>query len=169
MKAFFERISLGKQILISIVIGLFIGFVSPVGTNFISPLGDIFLRLLQILIVPLVFLSITIGVCKMGDVQQLRTVGVRFILWIVISAIIAAAIGVVIGLVVQPGQGTTEFLTTEGEGDSVEYSFIDNVVSWVPSNIIDAMLNTNMLQIIFFCLLLGVALLSLGEKASAII
>jgi Na+/H+-dicarboxylate symporter len=166
---FIKKMPLGNQILIAIAAGLAIGFISPAVTGFISPLGDVFLRLLKMLIVPLVFFSIVSGVCKMGDVKQLRTVGMRFVLWIVISAIISALIGVTVGLIVQPGKGTSEFLATGVETATVEYNFISNVVSWVPDNIVAAMSNANMLQIIFFCIFLGVAMLSLGDKVSGLV
>ena len=61
---------LGAQILAGIVLGLIIGFVSPAAAEFLSPLGDIFLNLLKMLIVPLVFFSITNGICKMQDGKQ---------------------------------------------------------------------------------------------------
>ena len=105
-----KKVALWKKILIGVVIGLIIGLVSPKAAEVISPLGDIFLRMLKMLIVPLVFFSITSGVCKMGDVKQLRTVGIRYVLWIMASAVIAAICGVIGGLIVQPGRGTTEFL-----------------------------------------------------------
>ncbi len=165
----FKKLSLGKQILIGIVVGLAIGFISPKAAEVISPLGDVFLRLLKMLIVPLVFFSITSGVCKMGDVKQLRTVGLRFVLYIVITSGIAAAIGILAGFIFHPGTGTTEFLNTEAVVESVSYNFIDNVVSWVPDNVVQAMANANMLQIIFFAIFLGVALLSLGEKVKPLI
>lgn len=85
-----KKVALWKKILIGVVIGLIIGLVSPKAAEVISPLGDIFLRMLKMLIVPLVFFSITSGVCKMGDVKQLRTVGIRYVLWIMASAVIAA-------------------------------------------------------------------------------
>ncbi|MGE5633210.1 MAG: dicarboxylate/amino acid:cation symporter [Caulobacteraceae bacterium] len=81
-----KKITLWKKILIGIVIGLIIGFISPDAASFISPLGNIFLRLLKMLIVPLVFFSITSGICKMGDVKQLRSVGGRFVLYIVVTS-----------------------------------------------------------------------------------
>lgn len=164
-----KKMSLGTQIIIAIAVGLIIGFASPQLAGAIKPLGDIFLRLLKMLIVPLVFFSITSGVTKMGDIKQLRTVGLRFVVWIVISAIIAAFIGVAVGLVVQPGQGTTEFLATGIETKAAEYNFIDNMVAWVPENIIAAMVNADMLQIIFFCLFLGVALLALGDRVKGLV
>lgn len=164
-----KNISLGTKILIAVVIGLIIGFISPAAAKFLSPLGDVFLRLLKMLIVPLVFFSITSGVCKMGDIKQLKAVGFRFAVWIIISAIVASLAGVAAGLIVQPGRGTAEFLAAEGAAKAVEYNFISNMVSWVPTNIVEAMNTANMLQIIFFCLFLGVALLALGDKVKTFI
>ncbi len=165
----FKKLSLGKQILIGIVVGLAIGFISPKAAEVVSPIGDVFLRLLKMLIVPLVFLSITSGVCKMGNVKQLRTVGLRFVLYIVVTSGIAASIGIIAGFIFQPGKGTTEFLNTAAVVESASYNFIDNVVSWVPDNIVQAMATANMLQIIFFAIFVGVALLSLGEKVKPLI
>ena len=168
MKAW-KNFALWKKILIGVAIGLIIGFVSPEAADFISPLGDIFMRMLKMLIVPLVFFSITSGVCKMGDVKQLRPVGMRYILWIVVSAVIASIFGILGGLITQPGKGVTDLLTGVEATEAQEYSFIDNVISWFPTNIVESMLNANMLQIIVFCLFLGIALLALGEKAKTII
>lgn len=162
-----KRTSLGVKIIIAILLGLAIGFISPEAAEFLSPLGDIFLRLLKMLIVPLVFFSITSGICKMGDVKQLRTVGLRYVLWIVVSAIIATAIGVAAALIVQPGRGTTEFLAEAAESST--YSFVDNIINWFPTNIVESMYNADLLQIIVFTLFLGVALLALNERVSGLI
>lgn len=162
-----KRTSLGVKIIIAILLGLAIGFISPEAAEFLSPLGDIFLRLLKMLIVPLVFFSITSGICKMGDVKQLRTVGLRYVLWIVVSAIIATAIGVAAALIVQPGRGTTEFLAEAAESST--YSFVDNIINWFPTNIVESMYNADLLQIIVFTLFLGVALLTLNERVSGLI
>ena len=165
---FWKKLGLGTKIIIGIVIGIIIGLVSPAAAKFISPLGDIFLRMLKMLIVPLVFFSITSGICKMGDVKQLRNVGLRYVLWIVISAVFAVTVGMVAALIVQPGKGTTDFLAGAEAAEAASYSFIDNVVSWFPTNIVESMVNANLLQIIVFSLFLGIALLALGEKAAAL-
>lgn len=164
-----KKLPLGKQILIGIIVGLAIGFISPKAAQVISPLGTVFLRLLKMLIVPLVFFSITSGVCKMGDVKQLRTVGLRFVLYIVLTSGLCAAVGVAAGLITRAGTGTTEFLNTAEIVESASYSFIENVVSWVPENIVQSMSTANMLQIIFFAIFLGVALLSLGDKVKQMV
>ena len=160
-----KKLGLGGRILIGIVIGFAIGFISPSLASALSPLGTIFLRLLKMIMVPLVFFSITSGVCKMGDVKQLASVGLRFVLYILFTSGLASAVGVIVGLIFQPGKGTTEFLDASANVESVTYNFIDNVVSWVPDNVVNAMATANMLQVIVFALFLGVALLSLGEKA----
>ena len=168
MKAL-KRIPLWQQILAGVVLGAVIGVASPAAAEFISPLGDIFLRMLKMLIVPLVFFSITSGICKMGDIKQLRAVGLRYILWIVVSAVIASAVGVAAALIVQPGRGTTEFLASAEAAEASTYSFIDNVVGWFPTNIVESMYNANLLQIIVFTLFLGISLLALGDRVSGLV
>ena len=163
-----KKLGLGTKIIIGIILGVIIGLASPAAASAIKPIGDIYLRMLKMLIVPLVFFSITSGITKMGDVKQLRNVGLRYVIWIVISAIIAAFVGVVAAMIVQPGKGTTDFLASEAPEASA-YSFIDNVVSWFPTNIVESMVNANLLQIICFSLFLGVALLALGQKVAGLI
>lgn len=160
-----KKMSLGTQILIGIIIGLAVGFVSPALAETLSPLGDVFLRLLKMLMVPLVFFSITAGICKMGDVKRLATVGLRYIVFILIAAAVTSTIGIFVAKVMNIGSGTTEFLDEAAQVESVAYNFIDNMVSWVPDNVVNAMATANMLQIIVFAMFLGVALLSLGERA----
>ena len=93
-----KKLGLGGRILIGIVIGLAIGFISPSLASALSPLGTIFLRLLKMIMVPLVFFSITSGVCKMGDIKQLASVGLRFVLYILFTSGLASAVGVIVGL-----------------------------------------------------------------------
>ena len=165
---FWKKLGLGTKILIGIVIGIIIGLISPAAAEFIKPLGDVFLRMLKMLIVPLVFFSITAGICKMGDVKQLRNVGLRYVLWIVLSAVFAATVGMIAALIVQPGKGTTDFLAAAEAAEASSYNFISNVVSWFPTNIVESMVNANLLQIIVFSLFLGIALLALGERVASL-
>lgn len=161
---------LWSKILVGIVLGLLLGFVSPTAAEYVSPLGDIFLRLLKMLIVPLVFFSITNGICKMQNGKQLRSVGGRIVLYYLISTAASAVFGTVAALIVQPGKNITEFLLQNVEAaEATDFSFVDNLVSWFPENIIQAMSEANMLQIIIFCLFLGVALLALGDRVSGVV
>ncbi|MCD8368992.1 MAG: dicarboxylate/amino acid:cation symporter [Clostridiales bacterium] len=157
------------QIIVGLVLGLALGFVSPSAADAVSPIGDIYLNLLKMLIVPLVFFSITNGICQMSDGKQLRSVGGRIVVYYICSTAAAAVFGVTAAMITQPGRDVTDFSAMAGEAaESAQFNFIDNVVSWFPTNIVDAMANANMLQIIVFCLFLGVALLALGDKAAHI-
>ena len=160
---------LWAQILAAIVIGVLIGVVSPEAAEVLSPLGDIFLNLLKMLIVPLVFFSITNGICAMQNGKQLRSVGGRIVLYYVASSAAASVFGVVGGLITQPGKNITDFALAEEAAEAADFNMIDNIISWFPSNIVKAMADGNMIQIIVFCLFLGVALLALGDKASMVI
>ena len=100
-----KKIPLWAKILAGVVLGAIIGFASPAAAKALTPLGSVFLNMLKMLIVPLVFFSITSGICKMGNVKQLRQVGVRYVLWIAASAVVAAIIGIIAALIVQPGRG----------------------------------------------------------------
>ena len=126
------------------------------------------MRLLKMLIAPLVLFTLVSGVCKMGDVRQLRTVGVRIVAYYLIASAIAAAIGMCIDLISQPGQGVTDLLGSEA-GEAVSYNFLENMISWVPTNIFESLTNGNTLQIIVFAILLGVVLLALGEPIGQLI
>lgn len=158
------KFGLGKQIIMGVIVGLVIGFVSPSLAKTLAPLGNIFLRMLKMLIVPLVFFSIISGICKMGDVKQLVSVGLRFVVYIVITSGICAAVGAVFGLITNVGAGTTQFLADAASVKTVEYSFINNFVSWFPENVVVSMYKQDMLQIIVFTLFVGCALLTLGKK-----
>lgn len=121
-----KKPSLGVRILIGIAVGLAIGFLSPRLAAALTPVGDVFLRMLKMLMVPLVFFCIASGVCKMGDVRQLRTVGVRFLLYIVLTSGACALVGVAAGLLTGVGSGTREFVNesaTVARTPFVRFSF----------------------------------------------
>ena len=101
--------------------------------------------------------------------KQLRSVGGRIVLYYVASSAAASVFGVIGGLITQPGKNITDFTLAGEAAEAADFSMIDNIISWFPSNIVKAMAEGNMIQIIVFCLFLGVALLALGEKASMVI
>ena len=164
----YKSIPLWAKIIAGIILGSIIGFVSPDAAIAIAPLGTLFLNLLKMLIVPLVMATLISGICKMGDTKQLTSVGSRIVIYYLITSTIAAIIGTIFALITQPGRGVTDLLTDE-IGESVTYNFIDNVVSWIPTNIVQAMSEANMLQIIVFSLFFGVVLLNLGDKVAPLV
>ena len=160
---------LWAQILAGIIIGIIIGIVSPKAADFISPLGVIFLNLLKMLIVPLVLFSITNGICSMKDAKQLRSVGGRIVIYYTLSTVAASIFGVIGGMITQPGKNVSDFVLSGEAAEASDFDMVENIISWFPDNIVKAMVDANMIQIIVFCLFLGVALLALGDQASTFV
>ena len=141
-----KKVPLWAQILLGIVVGILIGVVSPKAADVISPLGDIFLNLLKMLIVPLVFFSITNGICQMKDVKQLRSVGGRIVLYYTLSTVAAGIFGVIGGMITQPGRNVKDLVLSSGEAaEASDFDMVENIISWFPDNIVNAMAEANMI------------------------
>ncbi|MBR9979021.1 MAG: dicarboxylate/amino acid:cation symporter [Bacteroidetes bacterium] len=147
----------------------------------IKPLGDIFIRLLMMIAIPLVFASLLVGVSSLHDITKMARIGGKTIGYYILTTALAITIGVTLGNVVQPGkQMDTEArdrLLAAYEEDAVakieqniSVDFIDYLVNLVPKNAIRALADAEMLQIIFFALLLGISLLFIDRtKADRVI
>ena len=159
------RRRLHTQILVCIVIGIALGLLVGKYVWVIEPVGTLFIRLLKMLIVPLTFLTLVAGLTKLDGIQSLRSLGGMTLLYYAGTSFLAGAIGMTLALLVMPGQG----LTPEAAGAAVatpsDFNLLDSIVQWVPTNPIEALATTNLLQIIFFAILVGVALLAMGPKA----
>ncbi|MDY0196096.1 MAG: dicarboxylate/amino acid:cation symporter [Sulfurovaceae bacterium] len=130
-------------------------------------IGKIFISALKMLVVPVVFFSLISGVIGIGDVKKLGKIGVKsFALYILTTALaVASAVG--IAIIVSPG--TKNSLHTDSSfTPSQAPSLTDVFINIVPENIIQAFASGNMLQIIFFSILLGISLLIVGKKATPI-
>jgi len=164
----FTSMALWKQILIGIIAGALIGVYAPGVIPHIKFLGDIFLRLLKMLIAPLVLFTLISGVCKMGDIKSLYTVGIRIVCYYIMTSTIAATLGMLFALVSQPGKGVTDLLGNQA-GKVVSYNFLTNMVKWIPTNIFESLTKGDTLQIIVFAIITGVVLLMLGDDYAPII
>jgi Na+/H+-dicarboxylate symporter len=154
------------QIFIGIVLGLIIGFTVGGQVSFImKPIGDVFLRLLMMLIAPVVLFTIVSGITKMEDVKSLTSVGGKLLIYYTLTSVIAMVVAMVIGIVIDPGKDTPGLLS--GVIDTTKaskFSFVDNMIKWVPVNPFEALATGNVLQILFFSVFLGIALLLLRDK-----
>lgn len=156
------------KIFIGVIVGVLLGLLFGPKIAVIKPIGDIFIRLLQMLIVPLAFLSIISGITKLKDIKMLKSIGGKIMLIYVLTTLVATLIGVATALVLKPGKGEKGLLAQAEAVERQEFSFIDNIVQWFPSNIVQSMAETNMLQIIIFAIFIGVALVLLGDKVNKI-
>jgi len=169
--------SLTKKILIGLGLGLVVGLILNVtskewfellDTVMFTPLGKIFLNLIKMLVVPIVFFSIALGVTGLGDPKKLGRIGIKTISYFLVTTAIAITIGISLALVIKPGNVGT-FDTTSAEFEAKEApSISDTLLNIIPTNPIQAMAEGNMLQIITFSIFVGFAISMLGEKAASL-
>jgi proton glutamate symport protein len=166
-----KKLAIHWQILIGIGLGVIFGIVM---TKFIpyekwSPYikwaGDMFLRGLRMIVIPLIFSSIALGVAGMGTSKSLGRIAGKTFAFYIVTTLIAAAIGLTLVNIVKPGVGADLKLTanvTELAGAKV--SFIDQIVNIIPANIFEALSTGNLLAIIFFAIIFGFFINMVDEK-----
>nr|WP_275959942.1 dicarboxylate/amino acid:cation symporter [Pseudoflavonifractor capillosus] len=163
--------SLAAKTFIGFGIGIVIGLVFGEKATILAPLGDIFLNMIQMIVVPMVFLSITAGVASLGDLRKLRNIGVKVVGIYAITSALSVCIGLVMANLIDPGAGFDMSLLSGGtEYEAQEMpSIIDTLVGMFPSNIFVAFTEANMLQIIVFSVFLGVSLIILEERGARLV
>ena len=149
---------------IALILGATLGFIFcdsyNAWGNVINGIGDIFLHAINMIVIPLVFLSTVLGISTMTDSKSMGRIAVKTFLYFIVTAVLAAVVGVIVTDVLRPGYGTHKAEVDVGEimktVESAESStLMDKIVDIVPSNIFEAFSSGNILPIIFFSLLLG--------------
>lgn len=168
--------SLYFQVIIAICIGIAIGHLYPnIGVS-LKPLGDGFIRLIKMIIAPLIFCSIVLGIAGMEDVRKVGKLGLRSMIYFQCTTFAAMFIAMAVINITQPGAGmniNVENLDTEQIG-----SFIDNskqskgivqfLLDIIPHNVIGSLAEGNILQVLFFAVLLGFAFAKMGRNADPV-
>lgn len=177
-----KKMTLTTKVIIGMVAGILTGLVlnklgwnsaeSFVGNYLVLGLfhvvGTMFITALKMLVVPLVLFSLISGVLGIGDIGQLGKVGAKSFALYLLTTAIAIAVGITIAVVSGVGEGAN--LTTAATFAAKEAPPLSQVlIDIIPSNIIDAMAEGKMLQIIFFAILLGISILMTGEKAKPLV
>ncbi len=131
-------------------------------------IGKMFITALKMLVVPLVFFSLLSGVLGIGDVRKLGSVGVKSFGLYILTTAIAIATAILLAIVIAPGSGANG-ITTASFSAKEAPALSDVFINIIPSNVISALSEGNMLQIIFFSILFGISLLMVGKKAQSIV
>jgi len=155
-------------VLVAISIGVLLGVWNPEAARAMKPVGDTFINLVKMVIAPIIFLTVVLGIASMGDMRRLGRVGGKALLYFEVVTTVALAIGLVVVNVVRPGDGLDA--STMARGDVSRYtapaeqlSAVGFLTHIVPSNVVAAFAGGDVLQVVFFAVLFGVALASLGE------
>jgi aerobic C4-dicarboxylate transport protein len=168
--------SLYAQVIFAILVGIAIGFFYPTFATKLKPLGDGFIRLVKMMIAPVIFCTIVNGIAGMQNTRKVGRVGIKAILYFEIITTLALIIGLFVINILKPGVGMNIDPSTLDAQSVASYvsqskttSTIDFLLQIIPENIINALSNGNLLQILFFSVLFGIALSKIGEKAQPII
>lgn len=162
-----KKMSLAAQIFIALVLGVIVGllFMSnpEIPTSYIKPFGTIFLNLIKWVVCPLVFFSIMAGIISMKDIRKVGSIGVKTVVYYLCTTAFAITIGLILANVFK---GIFPALqTTDLEYEAAEpVNFMDTLVNIFPNNFMAPFVNASMLQIIVASLIVGFALLLLGQK-----
>lgn len=134
----------------------------------LSPVGTIFIRAIRMLVVPLVFISLICGAAGLGDIKKLGRVGLKTLSFYLATTALAIIIGLGLAFLINPGIGFS--LSSEVAFEAKEVPFIMNIITeMVPTNPIESMVTGNMLQIIVFAILMGIAIAYVGKKAKPVL
>jgi aerobic C4-dicarboxylate transport protein len=164
------------QVVVAIAIGVALGYFYPAAATKMKPLGDGFIRLIKMLIAPIIFTTVVVGIAKVGDMKQVGRVGLKALVYFELVSTIALAIGLVVVNVVQPGAGINadvSTLDTKAVASYTEsaksFSAVDLLLHIIPESVVGAFAAGDILQVLFFSVLFGLALLRFGEKARPLV
>lgn len=176
-----KKMGLTSKIFIGLILGLILGtifyYLVPDGKikndifvdGIFLVLGKGFIRAMQMLVVPLVFASLVTGSMSMGDTKKLGKVGVRAILFYLVTTSLAIASALFIGNLIDPGKGMNMVASSTDAAEIAETpSIAQTILDVIPTNPVSSLAEGNMLQLIFFALIVGIILAKLGERTEGI-
>src|SRR5215510_3367211 len=164
------------QVLAGIAIGIIFGFVAPERAAAMKPLGDGFIKLVRKLIAPIVFTTVVVGIAHMGAMKDVGRIGLRALVYFEVVSTIALAIGLVVVTVLQPGSGvgfdpsTADVsLVAQYTTASQQLTTTDFLLNVIPDTVVGAFARGEVLQVLLFAVLFGLALLRLGPRVETLV
>jgi len=181
------KLKASTQILVAIVLGVILGLllgyfntaprfqdtayakVAGSGLDKLDFIGNMFIRLLKMIIIPLIMASLVAGIVSLGDVRKLGRIGLKTLLYYAATTTLAVVVGLVLVNIIRPGIGVEIAKEAVDLGGREIPSVLSITGNIVPENLFKAMAEGNVLPVIFFSLLLGVAISSVGEKGRPLV
>jgi aerobic C4-dicarboxylate transport protein len=168
--------SLYFQVLVGIALGVVFGFLAPEQAAAMKPLGDGFIKLVKMLIAPIVFTTVVVGIAHMGAMKDVGRIGLRALIYFEVVSTIALLIGLVVVTVLQPGAGlgfnpATADLNAVAQYTSASQHLntVDFLLNVIPDTVVGAFTRGEVLQVLLFSVVFGLALLRLGPRVSRLV
>ena len=168
--------NLYAQVLAGIAAGIALAMWSPEQAAAMRPLGDGFIKLVKMMIAPIVFTTVVVGIAQMGAMRDVGRIGLKALLYFEVASTVALAIGLVVVNVLRPGAGvgfdpqTTDVRSIAAYTTASQHlSTVDFLLHVIPDTIIDAFAKGDILQVLLFSVLFGLALLGMGTAAQSLV
>ncbi|ACX51287.1 sodium:dicarboxylate symporter [Ammonifex degensii KC4] len=162
-----KRVPLWAQLLVGMVVGIAIGAIWPKFGATLQPVGTAFIKAIKMIVIPLVFSAVTLGVYKMGnDIKQLGRLGILAFAWFYLATSICVALGIGLNAIFHPAAGAALQPTGKlPENLATSIDWVKFLLDIIPDNVIAAMANQKMLPTLFFAICFGLSLAAIGEKS----
>lgn len=159
----------GAQVVVAMIVGALVGVAMGERAAMFAPLGELFINLIKMLVVPLIAVSIVAGAAGLGKSSAAGRVGAATLAFFLITSALAVALAIAMGAIFKPGLGVDLGATLSGEyadkGD-VPGAW-ETLLGMIPTNVFDALSQANVLQILVFCMFLGIALTKVDHERAA--
>jgi len=163
------------QVLIGIVLGLLVGALWPETGAALKPLGDAFIKLIKMVIAPVIFCTVALGIAQMGDMKKFGRIGGKAIIYFEVVSTLALVIGLLVGVFVRPGEGfnidpatldpsVTATYVSRAQSDNVT----DHLMHIIPETFFSALTGGDLLQVLLIAILFGFACTKLGEAGRVV-
>ncbi len=159
------------QVIVAVVLGILVGFLKPDWGASLKPLGDGFIKLIKMLLAPIIFGTIVVGIAKMGNMKEVGRVGIKALIYFEVVSTLALVIGLVVVNVLKPGVGMNVDPATLDTKSLATYTSaaksqgaVDFFMDIIPSSVVDAFVRGSMLQVILFSVLFGLALTRFPDR-----
>jgi aerobic C4-dicarboxylate transport protein len=169
--------SLFFQLIAAIVAGILIGWLWPEVGSALKPLADGFIKLIKMLIAPIIFCTVVIGIAHVGDLKAVGRIGVKALIYFEVVTTFALVFGLVVGNVLQPGAGFNVDPATLAGGEEALAAKTSNgelphtvefLLNIIPSSVLSAFVDNVLLQVLFFAVLFGLALAKLSQQSQTL-
>ena len=166
------------QVLIGIALGIVFGHFWPSLGADMKPLGDGFIKLIKMLLAPIIFITIVVGIARMGDIKEVGKVGAKALLYFEVLSSLALIVGLIVVNIIKPGVGMnvdpasldTQSISAYTSAAQTQHAgAVDFIMNIIPKTVIGAFAEGNMLQILLFAVLFGLALSKIGARARPLI
>ncbi|MGE6612381.1 dicarboxylate/amino acid:cation symporter [Peribacillus sp. NPDC076916] len=168
--------NLTVQVIIGIILGITVGFFFPAFGEQLKILADLFIKMIKMVIAPIIFLTVVIGIGGMGDMKKVGRIGGKALLYFEIVTTFALAIGIIVVNLLGPGKGfnidsveggdVSQYTTAASETEHGALAFISNII---PDNAVAALAGGDLLPILFFAVLFGLSMAAMGPRVQPVV